>query len=321
MKISLDGGALCANQESRFGNYFFSLNLIQALDSYDAENHYSIYAFCKKPKELELLSKTVYKQLTPKKMWMRLRVSLEERTNKHDIFLALNQAIPTTSSRIVAFSHGLSFYYHRDLYPDSYSILMKQLMTMNERATFIIVSSSKVEQELASVLQNKARVVVIPFGIPLDFITYSKTRRRKYFLHVGMNHPIKNFEFLMRAFSEVKKDRRFRDYKLIRIAKSSLSRGKLRKLYQEAAAYVTSSLYESFNLPVLEALSQNCPVVGLRSAIIPEFYDFVNVADNRQDFISMMKKIASADSKKINQTKLRNKFSWQNYVKKLTKLY
>jgi hypothetical protein len=36
MKISLDGGALCGS--GRFGNYFFSENLIKALSIYDKKN-------------------------------------------------------------------------------------------------------------------------------------------------------------------------------------------------------------------------------------------------------------------------------------------
>lgn len=321
MNISLDGGALCANRKSRFGNYIFSLNLIQALESHDDSNRYTIYSFCDKPEELNLQGKAVYKRLTPREMWMRFRVSLEERVNKQDVFLAVNQALPTTSAEIIAFSHGLSFYYHKALYPDSYSVLMKQLQAMSERAKYIVVSSQKVKKELERILQNPVKIMVIPFGIPLDFLIYKKKMRKKYFLNVGMNHSIKNLEFLTKAFLEFKKDRRFSDYKLIQIEKSNFNRKKIKQLYQEAAGYLTSSLYESFNLPVLEALSQNCPVVGLRSAIIPEFDDFVNVADNMRNFVSIMKKTASKSSKKINQTKLRKEFNWKSYVKKLIQLY
>ena len=45
-----------------------------------------------------------------------------------------------------------------------------------------------------------------------------------------------------------------------------------------ATALLTASHYESFNFPVLEALSQGCPVIGLKSAIIPEFKPYVNLA-------------------------------------------
>jgi len=321
VKVSLDGGAFCANRESRFGNYIFSLNLIQALDAFDRENHYSIYSFCEKPNELKLQDKTIYKQLAPRKLWMQFRVSLEERVNKQDVFLALNQAIPSTSARIITFSHGLSFHYYKNLYPDSYDSLIRQLRIMNERSAYIVVSSEKVKKEFESILQNDARIVIIPFGVPLDFLTYSKKKRKKYFLYVGMKHPVKNPEFMAKAFSEFKKDSHFKNYELIQVEKSKLSRRELRALYQEAAGYLTTSLYESFNFPVLEALSQNCPVVGLRSAIIPEFDDFVTIADNMQDFVSAMKEIASGSSKTIDRTKLKKKFSWQTYVKKLTKLY
>ncbi len=78
----------------------------------------------------------------------------------------------------------------------------------------------------------------------------------KFFLVVGMDHPIKNRQMLPTG-----------KYKFI--FASDVPRIKLRSLYRQALALVTVSVYESFNLPVLEALSQGCPVIGLKSAIIP----------------------------------------------------
>ena len=57
---------------------------------------------------------------------MKARVSLEELVNEKDIFLALNQASPLfTGSRIISFSHGLSFYFYADFYPDSFESMNK----------------------------------------------------------------------------------------------------------------------------------------------------------------------------------------------------
>ncbi len=321
MRISIDGGGLCTNKDSRFGNYIFSQNLIQALNLYDKVNHYAIYSFCTKPQGLKLNQNFDYRRLFPKKLWMLLAVSLQERTTKQDIFLALNQAVPKTEAKVISFSHGLSFYYYQELYPDLYSKLMKQLSAMNKKSRHIIVSSVKVKKELESLFGNKSKIIVIPFGIAFDLLTSVKRKRKKHFLYVGMNHPIKNLKFLDQAFREFKKDNKFKEYELIKLEKSTVSRQKLKLLYQEAAGYLTSSKYESFNLPVLEALSQNCPVIGLRSAIIPEFTDYVSLANNLPEFVKLMKEIASGNYRSINRSKLRKEFSWRSYVQKLVKLY
>ncbi|MDO9028782.1 MAG: glycosyltransferase, partial [Candidatus Roizmanbacteria bacterium] len=102
---------------------------------------------------------------------------------------------------------------------------------------------------------------------------------------------------------------------------------KLKKLYQKATALLTSSYYESFNFPVLEALSQKFPVIGLTSAIIPEFETYVNLANNVEEFVEKMKKITKKPNvQSINlpagrQGQLYKKFNWKNYVKNLVKLY
>ena len=99
------------------------------------------------------------------------------------------------------------------------------------------------------------------------------------------------------------------------------NRSKLKKLYKEACALLTASYYESFNLPVLEALSQNCPVVGLKSAIIPELKAYVSLANNQKEFVEKMLEAADAKSKTIDQNKLRHEFSWEKYIKTLRALY
>ena len=79
MKISIDGGALRQKNIQRFGTSIFSENLIIALQIYDKKNQYKVYTF---------------KNLKPKLLWMKGRVSLEELREKQDVFLALNQALP-----------------------------------------------------------------------------------------------------------------------------------------------------------------------------------------------------------------------------------
>jgi len=307
MKISVDGGALNPKNNQRFGTAVFSENLVKALQLYDKKNQYYIYTFG---------------NLRPKLFWLKGRISLEEFKQKKDVFLALNQAIPFYSSgKIISFCHGLSYRF----YPQYYSVkdvarLNGQLKEMIERSDIIIVSSQKVKNELTSVYRYiEKKIIILPFGLPFDMKSAKIQNKSRYFLFVGMDHPIKNIDFIKKAFNEFKKNKEYKNYKLYILTKN-VSREKLKKFYQKAAALLTSSRYESFNFPVLEALSQGCPVVGLKSAIIPELWTYVNVATNNREFVEFMKRIAKKpDAQSINQ--LYSKFNWKNYVKNLVKLY
>jgi len=83
---------------------------------------------------------------------------------------------------------------------------------------------------------------------------------------------------------------------------------------------LTASYYESFNFPVLEALSQGCPVIGLESAIIPELAPYVNLAKSEDEFIKLMKTVPVKPNLKLIKY-LKSEFNWKKYVKKLVKLY
>jgi len=307
MKISVDGGALNPKNSQRFGTAVFSENLVKALQLYDKKNQYYIYTF---------------KDLKPKLFWLKGRISIEEFKQKKDVFLALNQAVPLyTSGKTITFCHGLSYYFYQQYYPKKdYIRLKKQLKEMVKRSDKIIVSSEKVKHELTLIYRYiETKIIVLPFGIPVDMKKGKEKKRKKFFLYVGMDHLIKNVNFIKETFKKFKESREFKSYKLILVTKNC-SRKKLRWLYRNATALLTASHYESFNFPVLEALSQGCPIVGLKSAIIPELETYVNLANNVEEFVEKMKKITKKPSvQSINQ--LCKKFNWKNYVKNLVKLY
>ena len=336
MKISIDGGALCIKGNFNFGNYTFSKNLIEAIQKYDQENEYFIYSFCQKPSWLTTDKKIHYKLINPTTLWLSTRVSLEEIRYKKDIFLALNQAVPfSTRSQIISFSHGLSFYFYPKFYPDSYPALKDQLNPMIKKSRYVIVASSRVKTELKKLFPNYTRFITLNYGVPFDMLDYQPKTKKKYFLFVGMNHPIKNLEFLINIFKQFKKNKKFLEYKLFLIGDlekfadkandifsyTDITRGQLRKLYSEATAYLAASYYESFNFPVLEALAQNCPVIGLKDAIIPEFRKFVSVAYDATGFIAYMSEISLNRQVKVKREKIGKIFSWKKYISKLKELF
>jgi len=336
MKISVDGGALCIKGNNRFGNYSFTKNLIEAIQKYDEGNEYFVYSFCQKPAWFTVDKKTHYKLIKPTTLWLSTRVSLEEMRDKKDIFLALNQAVPfSTRSQIISFSHGLSFYFFPRLYPDSFHALKDQLNPMVKKSKYVIVASSRVKAELKKLFPTFTRFITMNYGVPFDMLDYQEKVKKKYFLFVGMNHRIKNLEFIIKAFKQFKKNPLFHDYKLYLIGNlkqfedkqenvisfPDLNRDQIRLLYSEAAACLTASFYESFNFPVLEALAQGCPVVGLNSAIIPEFKAFVSCADDAEGFTAKMLEVCQTRGIKIKRKEILARFSWKKYMSKLQELY
>lgn len=337
MKIAVDGGGLCVPTYKRYGNYVFTINLARAVSMYDTENSYYMYSFCNRPSQLYLHSNSFYRILTPKLFWMKLRVSVEQFLVPKDIFLAVNQALPLiTRSRIIAFSHGLSFMYYPGYYKDSYQKMRRQVASIVSKAEHIFVSSQRVKDEMTELFpRSQSKVSVALYGIPFDMAETKEKTRQNYFVFSGMNHPVKNVKFLVDAFLKFSSKKEYRNYKLYLIGTfagykkrskqiysfGQMSRDEILDTLRKARGYVTTSLYESFNIPVLEALSQGCEVVGMDTAIIPELKPYVFNAYSEDEFIEMLEKVASGEKKKPKAAPLPEVFSWKKYVGQLQAVY
>lgn len=336
MKISIDGGALCAPAHAQYGTYRFSTELINALKQYSHYN-YNIYTFCTIPVDTELKTNVYYKKLLPATAWMQARIPLEEKFYPSDIFLGLNQALPAFSkSKLIAFSHGLSFLKFPDLYKKEYPRLKKQLDDYLKRADAIIVSSRDVKKDMVEYApESKDKIHILPFGLPQDYENTSvlKVQKEPYFLYVGSDQPIKNLDTLFRVFGRLRKEEEYSQFSLKLVGTNfetlpkgvsqikHASLGKLQQLYGGASAYVTTSLYESFNYPVVEALSLGCPVVGLKSAIIYEQRSFTHAAADEDELFDFMHFAAGGSLPHIDRKALLQRFSWKNYVQSLEKIY
>ena len=336
MRISLDGGALCAKTNTAFGNYTFTKNFVLALSKFSPFHSYLIYTFCNYSLDKNSNSNLKFTNLGSPRLWMKLRIPYEELKLKNNIFLALNQAVPSfTSSRIITFSHGLSFLHHPIFYGNDARAMKKQLVDAVKKSEAIVVSSDKVRSELLTSYPFVKKCLTLTFGVPFDMQEYKKLARKKFFLYVGMDHPIKNLPFLLKVFEKFRMKFKNNEYKLVLVSNakrssdypkeveiiSSITRENLRKLYQTATAYLSASHYESFNFPVLEALSQNCPVITRPSSVIPEMKEWVYIADSEYDFVLKMGEASAGRLKGKSRKKVTDIFSWKSYIEKLHDLY
>lgn len=342
MKISVDGGAL-ANVRG-YGNYTFSSSLLRSLGENDTRNQYSIYTFGKNGKDLVSKNFHYIHSVSPI-LWMSTQVSLSELVSKNDIFLALNQALPLyTPARSIGFSHGLSFKFFPQLYPDSQKKMDSQLYNLLCRSRHVVVSSKRIKEEIDSFYGKSFSIKILPYGIPQIFSLRSlRYKRKKIILYVGMSHSIKNIQGVIDAFTLfIQMSKTFLPFKLLlvgvshkdlsnyRITKevenhilleSHISQEQLIKYYNEASCLISASYYESFNFPILEALSQGTPVVAAESATIPELLPYVYVAKNNAQALAKSMELAVNEPKNISIKELQEKFNWKTYCKKLISLY
>ena len=116
------------------------------------------------------------------------------------------------------------------------------------------------------------------------------SEEKRYLLHVGGRPDYKNFNALLEAFGRSAFLRRrfrlvcfgggpFDDAERERIAALGVSDrvihrsgddAALAACYRDATAFICPSLYEGFGLPVLEAMSQGCPVICAHAGSLPE---------------------------------------------------
>jgi glycosyltransferase involved in cell wall biosynthesis len=335
MRISIDGGALCSSPGCQYGTHRFTVDFLKALSLYDTQNKYNIYTYCDIDRSFYLPSLS-YRKVLPKTGWMKLQLTREEIFQKSDLFIGLNQSLPLyTPARTVAISHGLSFTFFPDYYKDEYGRLLTQLRTYVRHADHIIVSSQRVRDELSQLsLPVKGTVHVLPFGVPFLYQTYTKQKRQPFFLSVGSGQPVKNIDFLIntfRAFTELPNSQDVRLYIVGTKRKNiegdritfipHLPPEKLKQYYQKALAYISTSLYESFNYPVCEAISQRCPVVALESALIPEHRPFVTSVANECELLAKMQDLTCYKKPDIDYTLFEQTFSWEQFVNHLTLIY
>lgn len=155
------------------------------------------------------------------------------------------------------------------------------------RAKHILTVSHATKKEIVDHLKiHNQKITVITEGSsmnPTEKSMDSPVKNKKYFLYVGNAYPHKNLERLLRAFKSVVTNRGAvylvmvgkKDYFYNRILEKVNQMGltdnvifvysatdeELSSFYKNALALVMPSFMEGFGLPVLEAMSQKCPIL------------------------------------------------------------
>lgn len=225
------------------------------------------------------------------------------------------------------------------------------------KATKIIAISHNTKKDLVNILKvppEKVEVIHLASCITKDmanlkyFDNLPERSVKRYILYVGGRNYYKNFDNLLLAFEElVKHDDtlylicagggRFNGIEQAIFEKKGLTNNiisypaddkTLATLYSNALVFVFPSLYEGFGLPVLEAMSCDCPValsnrgslseIASKSAIFFDPKDPINI----QTMISKVIYNSELRNRFIKKGRLKcEKFSWEETVKKTKGLY
>ncbi len=215
-------------------------------------------------------------------------------------------------------------------------------------ATKIITISESTKNDLIKFydIQN-SKIVVIHLGN--DWGTASLLNHRKeYILFVGDRWNYKNFLPFLKSISNLLLKY---DFELICAGSSDFNKieldlilelgiqdhvkhrklinlNELKSLYRNAKIFVFPSLYEGFGLPILEAQSQNTPIVCSNTSSFPEvagegalFFDPISI-DSMSQIITevifdnkLQKQLISKGNENIK------KFNWNETSKKTNALY
>lgn len=160
-----------------------------------------------------------------------------------------------------------------------------------ERADAIVCVSQATKNALQDYRPNLAsKAIVIHHGIQVQsFSSCTRPSTRPYFLFVGKRDGYKNFCTIARA---LKQSTTLKNHTLVCFGGGPATKSEMRLLvdlgiaerfmfergndealntcYQQAVALLYPSFYEGFGLPLLEAMTNNCPVISSNTTSLPE---------------------------------------------------
>jgi len=171
---------------------------------------------------------------------------------------------------------------------------------LKNRTKKIIVVSYHTKELLLQYYGVK-NIEVIHNGIILP--KYENIEKEDYILFVGRDSPTKNIDNMIKSFIELKKDMKFKNYKLYIVGfKKNFKRddiitlgyvddNKLDKLYKKAKVFFVPTLYEGFGYPVIEAMSRGTAVVTSKVSSLPEICKDNAIYINPYDIMDMSFKL------------------------------
>lgn len=215
------------------------------------------------------------------------------------------------------------------------------------RADLIIAVSNNTKKDILEVYpeidKNKIKVIYSGNSLSRDITVNVDSlgkKSRKYFLFIGLRNSYKNFNWMIEALSPVLKKNNLHLYCvgggdfseeeniLLKhlglfdlVIKQEASDFELIQLYNNSEALIMPSLYEGFGFPIIEAMSNGCPVILNTNSCFPEIAGNAGcyyTSENIQSFQQAVLKLISNGSYRAelvnNGFENAKKFTWENCI-------
>lgn len=222
-------------------------------------------------------------------LWEQIILPMQIR--KKEILWSPANAGPWFVRNQVLTIHDASVFDHPQWFKPSFAAWTRLSWKILARRVRAIITVSNFSRERLKIHLGIAqqKIHVIHNGVGKPFEPQSQNRiddvKRKYhldkpyFLSVGTNEPRKNLSTLLQAWKNLKSSDHmlfiaggngniFADPNLA--ASTYITEENLPALYGGAMAYVTTSHYEGFGLPALEAMACGTPVIAPNTTSFPE---------------------------------------------------
>jgi len=354
MIIGVDGNE--ANVTKRVGVSFYCLNLLYYFKKKSHEKiRFVVYL---KNKPLEDLPKEnsnfKYRVVPGKFLWSQVFLPLDLLIHrKINIFFSPAHYTPKFCPvPTIVTIHDLSFlYYPGDfLKKDLYKLVNWTKESIKKVNKIIAVSKTTKKDIVKEYDVDENKIEVIYNGYEKDIKILGGTNKFKsvfnkpFILYVGTLQPRKNIATLIQSFAMFNKI--YPTYELIIAGKKGwmykqifnevvdlgldkkvfftdyVSDKQLAFLYRNAFCFVLPSLYEGFGIPILEAMSFDCPVISSFSSSLSEigsdaclYFDPKNPNDLKEKFIELKENDNLRKDLIIKGKKRVKNFSWESCAK------
>ncbi|GMR05490.1 MAG: glycosyltransferase family 1 protein [Gammaproteobacteria bacterium] len=246
-----------------------------------------------------------------------------------------------------------------ELFPDNFPgklQVIEQKKAAVEKADRVICISENTKNDLLKLYdipEEKVSVVHLGFEMQISDVKMPQKKAgyddMKYLLYVGERHGYKNFTKFLQAYAassflrenfmvvcfgggpfKACENERFLELKLSSKQIKQIAGGDqlLAKYYQDAELFVFPSLYEGFGIPLLEAMSNNCPVACSHAGSIPEIAGTAAAFFDPEDADSIRDVIEKIIQSNDLLTDLRQKgakrihsFSWEKCARVTLNVY
>lgn len=287
----------------------YEVEVLRALARIDSETEYFVYCTEENtPAEIGIgQDNFTFRILRPASRLLSLSLTLPVWLvrDKIDVLHATYTPPPYSTKTLVFTMHGMVNFLHPEFFDRAVVWRLNRLMKIGlKKAARVICVSAHVRDQVHTLMGvPMERLTVAYHGVSSAFSPVPKESARKYVrenlgvdtpyvLYVGKLHPCKNIPRLLESFSRFRADTKA-EIKLLLVGKATddeeirravdeierrrdiiwaghRSHSELPLIYSGAEMFVFPTYFESFGLPVVEAMACGTAVVASNVASVPE---------------------------------------------------